>query len=212
MKKIKLTLLFISMMALTAAAQDGKFGIGIKGGFNFTNLYTDDDNVDKEKMMVGYHAGAYLKIPLNDRIGIQPEVLLSTKGARYEYGNFLGGSGDFRFNLNYVDVPVMLVVNLFSGINIHAGPYFGILTSTDLNNRVEGGENVVEDLDKSDFNTNDAGVAAGASIEFNKISIGARYNHGLSKVGKEKTYFNEKITIPDAMNSNFQVYLALRLL
>ena len=195
---------------LKSNAQDNKFRIGLKAGLNFTNLYTKDDEVDKENMIVGFHGGAFFKIPVNERVGIQPEVLFSTQGAKYHYKSFFGGNdGDLKFRLNYVNVPVLLMVNLTEHVGIHIGPYFGILVSTKLTNDVDGGDDVTRDLKKDDFNTTDFGAAAGISADFDKVSIGARYSYGLNKVGKDRDFLGNNYRFPDARNSNIQVYISL---
>ncbi len=218
MQKLKLlafTMVMAGTLALSqkATAQDAKFRIGVKGGLNLTNLYTDDETVDKENMLVGFHGGAFFKIPINERVGLQPEVLFSTKGAKYEYKSFFGGNeGELKFRLNYVDVPVMLMVNLTDNLNIQAGPYFGILLSSKLTNEIEDGDAITEEIDKDDFNTTDYGISAGLGFDFDKLSFGARYNYGLSKVGKERDFLGTSYTFPDAKNSNFQLYISISIL
>jgi hypothetical protein len=104
--------------------------IGIKGGVNLSNLYVDD--VKDENMKVGVNIGLFSKIPLTRSFSIQPELLYSNKGSKLTYDNVLAGQGEYRFNLNYVEMPVLAVVNLTKNINIHAGPYVSYLTSANI--------------------------------------------------------------------------------
>jgi hypothetical protein len=59
-------------------------------------------------------------------------VLYTNVGSKIKYGGSdlaeaLGiESGEVRFNLNYVQVPVAAVINI-GPLNIHAGPYLAYL-------------------------------------------------------------------------------------
>ena len=68
-----------------------------------------------------------------------------------------------------------------------------------------------EEIDRDNLAKFDAGIAAGVGVDFSPISIGVRYNYGLTTVGKERTFAGETYTFPDARNSNLTVYLAYKL-
>src|SRR5690606_25294772 len=73
---------------------------------------------------------------------------------------------------------------------VEAGPYVGFLMSAKTEGTINSmGENVSIESDDKDFsNSIDFGVGAGASFNLdNGFFIGARYNLGLSKVGKDNT-------------------------
>src|SRR5882757_272318 len=139
----KLSVLFMGIVLLTStaayaqeqqtAAESGlsaKFGI--KGGLNLTSLYVD--NVSSEHMKAGFNAGVFAKLPVTKGFSIQPELLYSVKGAKDTYLNFLQGNGEYRFNLGYMELPVLAVVNLTRNFNIHAGPYLGYLVAANVKN------------------------------------------------------------------------------
>src|SRR3954463_12046361 len=76
---------------------------GIKGGLNLTNMYVQD--VSDENMKVGWNAGFFAKLPVTRGFSIQPELLYTNKGAKETYNNFIEGKGEYRFNLNYIELP-----------------------------------------------------------------------------------------------------------
>ena len=163
---------------------------GIKGGVNFSQFYVDQPSVEDENMKTGYHFGIFAKIPISREIAIQPEVLYTNVGSKITYGqsqieNLFGiERGEVRFNLNYVQVPLMLSVNL-GPLNIHAGPYAAYLVSAnikDLNVR-DLSTNQLVNLNEDDFNRWDYGLVGGLSIDVQNFTIGARYNHGLREIG-----------------------------
>lgn len=189
-------------------AQDNNVNteFGVKGGFNMSNLYqskADDDNV-----LYGFNAGVYATLPISDFIAIQPEILFTTKGAELDYNNAIA-SGNTKFRLNYIEVPLLVRVNITKNFNIHAGGYASYLVSS----KVTGDGDIIfdQEIDTDNLNKFDAGLSAGVGVDFNPISIGLRYNHGLTTVGKERTLAGTTYTFPDAKNNNLTLYLSYKL-
>ncbi|WP_264551697.1 porin family protein [Flavobacterium sp. N2038] len=179
---------------------------GVKGGLNMSNLY--QNNADDENVLYGFNAGVYATLPISDFIAFQPEILFTTKGAKLEYDNaFVSGSG--KFKLNYIEVPLLVRVNITKNFNVQAGGYASYLVSSKVSG--DGDFNFDENIDTDDLNKFDAGLAAGIGVDFNPISIGLRYNYGLTTVGKERTVAGTSYTFPDAKNSNLSLYLSYKL-
>lgn len=203
METKKLILVFLGIIVTIAAFSQDK--TGIKGGVNFTNLYVED--VDDENMKVGFNAGIYHRMELSDHLAIQPEFLFSQKGASLHYDDniFTGGSGNYRFNLNYLEVPALLVLKS-GNFNIHAGPYAGFLVGVNIKDVDEDGNiSEIESLDRDDFNTFDYGVAAGVGFDFTGGMLGFRYNYGFNEIGESGTFAGQ--ATEDSKNSAFQIYL-----
>jgi hypothetical protein len=178
--------------------------IGVKGGINLANLYVDD--VADENLKVGLNVGLFAKIPLTEFFAIQPEVLYSSKGSRLKYDNVFAGEGEYRFNLNYIEVPFLAVFNLGKHFNIHAGPYASFLTSSNVKDMNDDGTiEGVQDLDVEDFNRFDYGLVGGLGVEFGNFMVGGRYNYGLNEVGKSGSLSGELTR--DAKNSVASFYI-----
>ena len=186
---------------------DAKFGF--KGGVNFSNFYKNE--VDDQNVLTGINLGVFAKLPITENFAIQPEVYFTTKGSESVYNNaFVNGTA--KFNLNYVEVPVLLVVNVVKNFNIHAGPYVAFLVDGKVSNESASGNFDFENnIDTDDYNKIDAGIAAGIAVDIESISIGARYNYGLTNIGKEKNYGGTNYTFPDAKNSVLSFYVSLAL-
>ncbi|MEN2412913.1 porin family protein [Flavobacterium mesophilum] len=179
---------------------------GVKGGFNMSNLY--NNNADDENILYGFNAGVYATLPISDFIAIQPEILYTTKGAKLEYNNaFVSGNG--KFKLDYIEVPLLVRVNITKNFNIHAGGYASYLVGSKVSG--DGDFNFDEEIDTNDLNRFDAGLSAGVGVDFSPISIGLRYNYGLTTIGKERTIAGTTYTVPDAKNSNLSLYLSYKL-
>jgi len=196
-------------LSVTVQAQVNKDlpRLGIKGGVNFSSLYTQDSY--DTKMLTGFNIGLFSKVPITRHIAIQPEFMFTTKGAEVTYNNtFVDGIA--RFKLNYLELPLLLSINLTDNFNIHAGPYVAYLISGKVNN--ESNVNVFdfeENINSDDFNRFDAGIAVGAGVDVGSLGLGVRYTYGLSTVGKEKSFLGTTYTFPDAKNGVLNFYVAL---
>lgn len=188
----------------TSAEPDMKPKFGIKGGVNFSNLFVDE--VNDEHVRVGAHGGVYAKLPVARGFSIQPELLYNGKGAKLSYDNFLSGEGEYRFNLHYVELPVLGVINIAKNLNIQAGPYVAYMAGaniTDVNK--DGSIDNIRDLNADNFNRFDWGVAGGLGIDVQNFTIGARYNYGFKEIGKSGSLSGQ--LTKDSKNSNLQLFV-----
>ena len=200
---ISFLLVFVlASVTRVALAQDSDNALrfGIKGGLNVSNLYVED--VDDENPRYGFHLGVYTQLFESDVFAIQPEVLFSTKGTRTTY-DVLGFDGDVKFNLNYIDIPVLAVFKLGDDAEIHVGPYFGYLVSASSD--VDGDFDDYEELDRDDYKAWDYGLSAGVGFNVGAVQIGARYNYGLQKIADSDS---ADTALGDSKNSNAQVYVS----
>jgi hypothetical protein len=202
--KIILASLVLTVMGFTNsnAQSSNVTKFGVKGGVNFSNLYTD--NADDENVLTGFNIGLYAKVPVTNSISVQPEIYYTGKGAEVVYNNAFA-SGTAKFKLNYIEVPVMLVANVTKNFNVQVGPYAGYLISGKTTNE-SGTYNFQDNINTDDFNKIDAGVAAGLGLDLETVSFGVRYNYGLTKVGKERSYSGTNYTFPDGKNSVLSFY------
>lgn len=178
---MKLKLIIVLLFVSTATF--AQFGLGIKGGMNFSNF-----NIDDASSRTGYHFGAFAHVPISKNIGIQPEVLFSSQGAEVL---------DTKVNLKYVNVPILLRLKLIEIINVHFGPQFGFATKAESD-----GDDILDNIKDSDFSLV---FGAGLNLPLG-LEAGARYNLGVSDIN------DSGIAFEDAKNRVFQIYVAWRLL
>ncbi|QMU28747.1 porin family protein [Adhaeribacter radiodurans] len=209
---IGLALLLIVGVERTQAQENNpgpKFGI--KGGFNISQLYVDQPNAEDENIKVGYHLGVFGKVPITSFLAIQPEVLYSNVGSKVTYGgsdleNLFGiEPGEVRFNLNYIQVPVALAVNI-GPLNVHAGPYLAYLVSANVKDLKTSNLNStdIKELKTDDFNRLDYGALIGVGFDVRGVTVGARYNYGLREIGKSGLAGS---LTNDSKNSVTQIYI-----
>ena len=175
--------------------------VGIKGGLNVSNLFID--NVNDENARLGFHIGMYGQIFSSETFAIQPELLYSTKGSLNQYNGLI--NQEIKYNLNYIDLPVLAVFKLGKLIEIHAGAYASYLVNANI--YYEGDiENGVDEVDKDSLKSYDYGLAGGLGVNFGSgFQVGTRYNYGLVKIADSD---GAKALIGDAKNSCAQLFVA----
>ncbi|WP_310556915.1 porin family protein [Flavobacterium sp.] len=192
------------------SSDSSKLKFGFKGGVNFSNLYTD--NVEDTNVLTGFNAGLFAKLPITSSLAIQPELLYTTKGAKLTYNNYFV-NGAAKFNLNYIELPVLLVINLTNNFNIHAGPYIAYLVDGNAINDSQGTLFDIENnLKNEDYNKFDMGLSVGVGFDADQLGFGVRYNYGLQKVGKERSFLGTNYTFPDGKNSVINLYVSYSIL
>jgi len=198
-----------------AFAQDGENKLGIKGGINLSNFHSTDDDINDQNLRFGYHGGLFYKYALTDFLAIQPELLYTTKGSELDYDLGALGDGEITQKFGYLEIPLLAVVNLGNTLNIHAGPYIAYMLIADVENNTDiDSFDFANELDPSEFERFEYGLSFGAGLEFDIFNLGARYNYGLSEVGKEQNFsFNGSEISSDVFenekNSVFSIYLGL---
>jgi opacity protein-like surface antigen len=192
MKKIILSAIALMAFAFTNA-QETRFGI--KGGLNLSTIVGGD--VDNTKTLVGFHVGGFAEIHVVEKFFIQPELLYSAQGAKFD-GPF-GTDGDVK--LDYLNIPVLgkyyIIDKKFS---VEAGPQLGILLSAKGN-----GEDIKDFTRSTDFGFN---LGAGYNLTDN-FSVGLRYTIGLSPIS-DNDIDNSDDYYDSAKNSNFQISLGYK--
>lgn len=163
-------IVFLVMAVGTVSAQH--VNIGTKIGLNSYTVI--NDNGPGFDSNIGLHAGLLGHIHLNRQFGLQPEIVYSMQGAK---------RGSTNFNLDYINVPIMLQYMFDNGFRLQAGPQIGFLVRAKA---VNGSTTV--DI-KDDFKSIDAGLSFGASYVHTPSSLGidARYNLGLSDISESSS-------------------------
>jgi Outer membrane protein beta-barrel domain len=157
----------VLMFATLTKAQESTVEFGLKGGLNFANLNYESNSESKTRTSV--HAGLLAHFHLNKNWAIQPELMFSGQGAKYD-----GGRTD---KLGYLNIPVLVMYMFDNGFRLHTGPQLGFL----LNAKSEIGDLEVDI--KEELNTTDVSWAFGIGyIAPSGFGVDARYNLGLTSI------------------------------
>lgn len=189
MKKSFLTLLGLVAISTTAVAQQ-EVKFGPKAGINFANLSGD---VEDNKMLIGFHVGAFAEIMFSDKFAIQPEVLYSVQGSKMEESGSVMGvsySGESDTKINYISIPIMAKYYITESFAVEAGPYVGFVASANSKGSasVAGITTEFDEDIKDQINSVDFGLGLGLSYNLdNGFFIGARGTFGLTTIDKDYT-------------------------
>lgn len=122
-KLFSLTLILILLTTLTFAQgfENSKTSFGILGGVNLQNLNGKDMSGNKleNDIIVGYHFGVNVQLPVASEFYFQPGLLYSTKGAK-------SSSGSETYKLSYIELPLDFVYKAVLGngyFMLGFGPY-----------------------------------------------------------------------------------------
>lgn len=171
----KTTLAFAVVLLVVAQGfSQAQFALGLKGGLNFAKFDASDVG-GSLKNKTGFNGGAFALIKLT-KIGIQPEIMFSQQGSKFEFDG-----SNIESNFDYINIPVILKLYTIAGINIQAGPQFGFLTRAEID-----GTNVKDSFKGSDLSL---GLGLGWDLPFG-LTVDARYNLGLSKIDETDPAFD----------------------
>jgi hypothetical protein len=195
MKKKSLTLLAVALTLTTFSFAQG-FHLGFKGGANILKV---DGKSFSDEFQFGYHLGAFAEININQKWGIQPELLWNQTNYRTA-DNFddlyPNGKSDVEGKLNYISIPILLTYRPVKLLSLQLGPQFGIMTSQDKDLLGET---------KEAFKSGDFSMLGGAQLNLGALRVGGRYVVGLTNINdidnKEKW-----------KNQGFQLYLGFAIL
>ncbi|MCX6253652.1 MAG: porin family protein [Bacteroidia bacterium] len=130
-----LMLMLSAPVAIAQSSDEAKISFAVLGGANFQNLTGKNNNGDKleNDMIVGFHVGVNIQIPVAPEFFFQPGLLFTTKGAENTYGSLTG-----TYKLSYIELPLNMVYKGLLGkghILIGFGPYvaYGIGGKASIN-------------------------------------------------------------------------------
>ena len=179
MKHLVRVVAVVGILVVPAAAQAQ---VGVRVGVNSANLSVDPKPPEPPEIerLIGFVAGAFVTLPVNDIFGFQPEALYSRQGAK------LTDSGvTLRAKLDYVQVPLLARVRTGarSPLAVLFGPSLGFKTRARLS-----GPNIPDEVNEAfdeQFKGFDFGLVAGAAFEAGPLVLDGRYTWGLTNIAKD---------------------------
>jgi hypothetical protein len=200
-----------ALLCVTLSAGDaGAQSLGLKGGFNLSNLVGEDAQGEST---VGLNAGGSFALISVGPVSIGPEIFYAQKGTKLTQLASPGGgaSSTSTFNLAYVEVPVLVTVDLMDLEDswfqpfVHAGPVFGwnLDCRLDLSDREADPEETCASLLGGDIESTlrdyERGITAGGGMhvtpdpQFGALTLDVRFTRGLNDVIERSSGSNLKI-------------------
>ncbi|GAA4973365.1 outer membrane beta-barrel protein [Algibacter aquimarinus] len=162
MKNLFFILLIAIIIPTTTNAQTAN-GFGLKAGLNynangdyFESVSTNAENPDRN---IGYHFGVFGRF--GNQVYLRPELVYTSTKSDYN---------DDSFDMQKIDVPVLVGVKVLGPISVFGGPSFQYILDSEFDgisiNEIE-----------NDFSV---GLNFGIGLNLNKLGIDLRYERGFS--------------------------------
>ena len=207
--KIKRYFLIFGVLLVTTLFAEVVTIKGVKGGLNIANFsenFTATTVDGGEKLPIyRYSGGFFFDVQVYEVFSFQPELLLSVRGASFEYDAIEEIEDDEGFitryitqqqtyNLMYVEVPMLAKLNFNMSPNtkfaIFVGPSIAFNVDANLKSTYEVKDTrhgLVIDETKStdsepliDIETIDFAIVSGFGFDIAMIRVDARYHFGLT--------------------------------
>jgi len=170
MKRAFLGILFL---AVSFAHAQSDPGFGIKAGLNYGGTGDISDSAENAyqdpSSDIGYHVGVFGRT--GEKLFLRPELVYTKLTTDY---------GAFDYNLDKIDLPLLLGVDILGPLNIKAGPSFQYIT----NNEIENGSFKISDVE----NDLTVGYQLGAGLNLGNLGIDVRYEGAFT----DNTAFREE--------------------
>lgn len=218
MKKVRFTLVAMSMMASTFVFS--QVSLGLKTGMSISDaqaeLYIDAIN-NAPKSYTSFLVGATAEIPINSNFSFQPELHYIKRGFNINEGTFFNLAGldipigaKATTSINYIETPLLGKLktgNKSTKVYGIIGPSVGYATSAKIQPKVTllldfNLPEININLDDDIYNRTELSGVIGAGVEHNiqsgKLFVDTRYNHSFTNI------INNPIVDISVRNSGFQ--------
>ena len=170
------------------------FRFGVKGGLNLNKI---SGTSYKSGFNYNFQLGGFLQFNVTNRIGIQPELSFVQSKAEFSsdgtdiYDDIFGGGNQHKASLNYLEIPVLLNVNIgiSKRVKFQIGPaYGGLLKST-----VDSLQTGIRPYKNSEWS-----AIAGFWLQLPLVNGGIRYKYGITNVNaidNREAWHNQAVQI-----------------
>lgn len=205
MKKTLLLSLLCMILAMPAIAQPGygyrprvqtvgrhgneyvawhSYYFGLRVGLNASHVSSESSLLNgsspKTGLNIGFAAGTQLtyRAPLF----IESGLYYSQKGGKSD-----SGIGKFTYDLNYLEIPVLIKYKHFVGNQTTIQPYAGGYLAIGTDGNIKNYENrtAFSSFDDGYFKRFDGGLKIGCGVGFNMLYLDASYDIGLANIGQD---------------------------
>lgn len=161
-----------------------RYYFGLRLGMNTSHVSSDSPLLDGSSLQTGLNIGVAAGTQLTYRapLFLETGLYYSQKGGKSGDGN-----NKFTYDLNYLEVPLLIKYKHFVGnqttVQPYAGGYLAIGTDGDIKNY--GTRTAFSSFSDGYFNRFDGGLKIGCGVGFNMLYLDASYDIGLSNIGQD---------------------------
>ena len=158
--------------------------VGLRVGLNASHVSSESPLLDGSSMKSGLNIGIAAGTQLTYRapLFIESGLYYSQKGGKSDSSN-----GKFTYDLNYLEVPLLIKYKHFVGnqtsIQPYAGGYLAVATDGQIKNY--GTRTAFSSFEDGYFNRFDGGLKIGCGVGYNLLYLDASYDIGLANIGQD---------------------------
>ncbi len=164
---LRITIVFLITAGFSMLPAQIGLDMGLKVGANLAQI--EANNLDEGTVvepLQAYMGGLFLRLNLLSILSVQPEINYMQKGSIFNTAN----NEKSTFMLNYVEVPVLVKLNILSILGfLKGGIYGGVAYAKllDAKIRYEEGENATEMDIKDWYNEREDSYVGGVEVQLN---------------------------------------------
>ena len=188
-----------AFVPVAAAQKAGDMTIGVMAGVNYGKVSSDPEPTEFTlDYKVGFLAGAFLGIAVNDVFSVEPQAFYDQKGTK------LSGTGgaEGSVKIGYIEVPVLGKFWIPSESQVKpfvfAGPYVAFKVRCKVDGAAFGGTSTdCDQTSEINLKSTDFGATGGVGLEFKAgaqvVRVDARYDFGFTNINDTSSSDNTKI-------------------
>ena len=161
-----------------------RYYVGLRVGLNASHVNSDSPALNGSSMKSGLNIGIAAGTQLSYRtpLFLETGLYYSQKGGKSD-----SGTGKFTYDLNYLEVPLLIKYKHFVGNQMTIQPYMGgyLAVGTDGEIKNYGTRTAFSSFDDGYFNRFDGGIKLGCGVGFNMLYLDASYDIGLANIGQD---------------------------
>jgi hypothetical protein len=160
---------------------------GFRAGMGLATVNSDvpylDGNKAKTGLNVGFVTGT--QVVHGTPLFLETGLYYTEKGGKSD-----NEAGKFTYNLNYLELPILLKYKIYTDSDLSIEPFLGGYLSCGVGGKIKDFDqhtsyNSFGSQYDDNFRRFDGGVKLGCGVSFDIFYLGASYDIGLTNVGKD---------------------------
>ena len=154
---------------------------GIKAGLTFSHISSGTGDIDANGLKTGTSFGLAAGFNIGPMAAFESGLYYAEKG-----GIGRNSGGKVTYDLHYLELPLLLKVNIFSRDRAIFQPYAGAYLGLGVGGRIKDYniEYSASSFNDANFRRGDSGLAFGCGVTWSILHANIGYEYGLSDISK----------------------------
>jgi len=157
---------------------------GVKLGLNASAVRSEAPALNGTGVMCGLNTGVALGFYLSPYypVSLETGLYYTEKG-----GKSSSSAGKFTYDLNYIELPLVVKYKAFVQPNLSIDPFFGAYAAVGVSGKIKDYDNreAFSSFDNGAFKRGDAGLRLGCGLSYQMFTLEASYDLGLANIGQD---------------------------